>query len=65
MELWGTLIAGSLVWASIIAGLIYVVRDCMKDQHHEPTFLDYGEEECQGCSGLGTMEILTHKCQEP
>jgi hypothetical protein len=58
VNLLGELVVGSLLWAAIIAGLISVVRDCMKDRHLEPTVLNHEEEDCQHCCGLGSLEIL-------
>ena len=65
MNLLWDLVVGSLLWVAIIAGLISIVRDCMKDRHLESTFLDREEQGCQHCCGLGNLEILPHQRQEP
>lgn len=61
---WCALVVSSLLWAAMIAGLISVVRDCMKDRHLELTFVDSEDESCPRCFCPGDLEILSHQCKE-
>ncbi len=58
MNLWCELAVIGLLWAGVIAGLICVVRDCMKDRHLEPTLPNPGVDDRQSCCGLDGLEIL-------
>lgn len=57
------LLVGSVLFVGIVAGLVYVVRDCMKERDQDPIFMR-DEEECQGCGGQGCVEILPGECEE-
>lgn len=65
VKLWCDLLVSSLLWAAMIAGLIRVVRDCLKDWHLKPTFADSEDESCQCSSCPGNLEILFHQHKEP
>ncbi len=54
-----------LLWAAVIAGLICVVRDCMKDRQPEPTLPDLDLEDCQPWCGPGSLEILPCRREQP
>ncbi len=58
------LVVGSILWVGIVVGLVYVVRDCMKERDQDPIFMDDEEEECQVCGGQGCVEILHNECEE-
>ncbi len=58
------LVVGSVLWVGIIVGLVYVVRDCMKERKQDPIFMRDEEEECQVCGGHGCVEILHSEREE-
>ena len=64
MTLWIQLLVGGFLWAVIITGLVYVVRDCMKEQHQEPFLLDTEEVETPHCCGQGCVESLDPQAPE-
>jgi hypothetical protein len=65
VNLFCELVVGSLLWAAIIAGLISVVRDCLRDRSLTSIFPEYEEQECQHCCGWGSVEILPQQRQDP
>lgn len=62
---WCEFVVGGLLWAGIIAGLVSVVRDCMRDRRLEATFTDPEEEDGSNrCCCLGSLEILPRQREE-
>lgn len=65
VRLWYDLVVSSLLWAGMIAGLISVVRDCMKDRHLKPPFAEPEDEGCLHCCCPGGLEVVPRQFEEP
>jgi hypothetical protein len=65
MSLWCELAMVGLLWAAVIAGLISVIRDCVKDQSVESTLPNLDLEDCQHYDGPGSLEILPCRREQP
>ena len=57
VSLWFELGLLGLLWAGLIAGLVYVVRDCMKDRHVDPALPEVGDNACPTCSRLAGVDL--------
>lgn len=64
VNFWCDLVMISFLWVAVIAGLIRVVRDCIKDRHLEPPLLNLDAEDWQTC-GLDCLEILPSRREQP
>lgn len=58
MSLWFEMGLTGLLWAGLIAGLVYVVRDCVEERYVEPTLPGLDDEECPICCSLSGVESL-------
>jgi hypothetical protein len=67
MSLWCELLVVSFLWATVVAGLICVVCDCVRDWRREATalLLDLDVEVSHPCCGLDSVELPPCQREQP